>query len=77
MTQQTAVSDDTVRAAVLQACADVGFNMDALTPSTDLVAIHPAKAMEALHQAAQRLGKKPELRTPQDIADWLSEAPNA
>ncbi len=60
----------------MQACADVGLNAEGFTGATDLVALHPAKAVEVLHLAASRLGKRPELRTVDDIVSWLLEAPS-
>ncbi len=70
------ILDVAVRHAVMQACADVGLNADGFSGATDLVALHPAKAVEVLHLAASRLGKRPELRTVDDVVSWLLEAPS-
>lgn len=64
---------DPIITAVYQAAADVGLNRDALKPDTDLVST--GKLYEVLYHAAKALGKNHELRTVQDVIDWLREAP--
>lgn len=64
-----------VWAAVAQACKDAGLNAALLTGSTDLVAT--GKLYPILHHAAVALGKDHELRTIDDVVDWLVQAPQA
>lgn len=68
------VHDNTaIFSAVQQAAQTIGMNGAALTPASDLVA--SGKVYDLLHHAAIALGKDHELRTVQDLIDWLAEAP--
>ena len=59
--------------AVSDACRYVGMNVDTLTPETNL--LDAGKVYDVLHHAAHALQKDHELRTVQDVIDWLAEAP--
>ncbi len=63
-----------IELAVFAACAAVGLNASALTLASDLQST--GKMQEVLHIAARHLGRNPELRTVQDVCDWLAEAPS-
>lgn len=67
-------TDDILR-AVLAACAAVGMNAEAIGPHTDLVVA--GKLKDVLYMAGETLGKDVELRTVQDVVEWLAEAPPA
>lgn len=62
-----------VWAVVRQAYADVGGNPEAIGPGFDLAA--SGKLYEVLNLSGVRLGKDHELRTADDVVDWLMEAP--
>lgn len=64
-----------VRMAVWQACGEVGLDVEHLTSRSDLV--RTGKLYDVLHHAASALHKNHELRTVQDVIDWLQEAPTA
>ena len=61
--------------AVLEACAYVGLPAEHYSKDMDLKGT--GKLYAVLHRAAHTAGKDHELRTPQDIIDWLAEAPEA
>ncbi len=68
-------AQDDVFAAVVGACRELGLNWEAMRPTTDLKAT--GRLVDVLTLAAERLGKDHELRTVQDVCDWLAEAPTA
>jgi hypothetical protein len=72
--KRTPIDQAAIAAAVVDACARVGLSTEhACRPDFDLVAT--GKLYSVLHHAAAALGRDPELRTVQDVIDWLAEAP--
>lgn len=67
------IETETIAAEVYRACAHEGLPADALTDATDL--IPTGKLYAVLHHSANALGKDHELRTVQDVIDWLAVAP--
>lgn len=66
-------TDAVILLAVRRAYQDEGLNVAVFAPSLDLVAT--GKIYAILHHAAVQLHKDHELRTVQDVLDWLTEAP--
>lgn len=64
-----------ITAAVRMACLRVGLPEGQLSNGFDLVST--GKLYAVLHHAALLLGKNHELRTVQDVIDWLAEAPRS
>jgi hypothetical protein len=66
-------TDAAIYAAVRRAYQDEGLNLAVFAPDLDLVSTGKVHAI--LHHAAKDAGKDYELRTVQDVCDWLAEAP--
>lgn len=60
--------------AVIEACAEVGLNREALREDTELLVA--GRVNDVLQIAGRKLGKDVELRTVGDVIDWLAEAPD-
>lgn len=68
-------ADDPVIEALRFAFNECGVSLDMLHPEVDLTST--GKVYNILVTAARRLQRDHELRTVQDLIDWLEEAPRA